>query len=518
MTTTKYQNDLDLMQGVPRGLPTKYLKDQCIPQARWQKQEVIETHPALAYNPNNPQGKILIGACGDRLIGIEDNRHILTCAANRSGKSVTVIGNLLFYNGSVMVIDPKGELANKTAARRAELGQKVYVLDPFGRTRGKAKQYRAKYNPLSTLKLSNDTVIEDAMQIVDGLVVRTGQEKDPHWNDSAADALLGFVLYVAFGDNLTDDERHLGTVRRLVSRARQTQKIDEDKSGYTVAMKVMSGIQHLRESGHTDVAEAIEGAVLGFYEKSSDELASVHSTMNRQTAFLDFISMKKVLSGHDFDLRDLKRAPEGVSIYLCLPATRMGMCNRWLRLFVNQLIDAMEMEETKPRAPVLAVLDEFPVLGHMKQLEDAAGQVASFHLKLWTIIQDWSQGKAIYGERWESFAANCGVTQFFACVDLTTTEYICRRLGKTPVLTARQNDTSHDQIERGLSGKSQGKDLYDLMTPDEISRVFSRADPLKRQLVLMAGLYPNIMQRVEYFNEEAPYAHVFEGKYEKDNG
>ena len=101
----------DLMAGLPRGLSTKYLHDQTIPQARWQNQEVIETHPALQYDPQNPQGKILIGAIGEKLIGIKDDRHIQTVAGNRSGKSVTVAANLMFYDGSIMRV---GTIAEAT--------------------------------------------------------------------------------------------------------------------------------------------------------------------------------------------------------------------------------------------------------------------------------------------------------------------------------------------------------------------------------------------------------------------
>jgi len=505
------QNDqkLDLMAGLPRGLSTKYLQDQSIPQARWQNQEVLETHPALEYDPENPNGKILIGAIGEKLIGIKDDRHIQTVAGNRSGKSVTVAANLMFYDGSLIVIDPKGEHAKLTAARRAELGQDVYVLDPFDRVKGKARKYRARYNSIKTLDLESDSVIEDAMQIIDAQIVTSGQEKDPHWNESAGAALLGFVLYAAFGADVPEHERSLITVRRFVTEARRQEQIDEETMGYALPRRIIAGIQHLRNGRDDDIADAIEASVRGLYEKSHDEMAGVLSTMNRHTAYLDFRSMKKVMGGHDFDLKDLKRNPKGVTIYLCLPATRLGSCRRWLRTFVNQLIDAMESEETVPKVPVLAILDEFPVLQRLKALEDAAGQIASFHLRLWTILQDWGQGKAIYGDRWESFAANAGLNQFFANVDLTTTEYISKRLGKTPVLSTRQGDTSHTQREKGLSGRSQSKQLYDLLTPDEVSRTFARSDPLKRQLIMLAGLNPIAIQRVEWWNEDAPYAQLF---------
>lgn len=506
------QSAPDLLSGLPRGLTKKYLKDQSIPQARWQDQADIETVDELAYDPENPDGKILLGAIGEKLIGIKDNRHIQTSAGNRSGKSVSVIANLLHYNGSVLMIDPKTEGANKTAARRAELGQDVFVLDPFGRAQGKAKKYRARYNPLMTLSLESESVIEDALQIIDALIVKSGRENDPHWNESAAQALLGLVLYARFGSDVPANEQNLITVRKLVKLARRQEQIDENTSGFVLPRRIMAGIKHLQCSEHEDIAEAIEGSIRGLYEKSHDEMASVLSTMNRHTAFLDFRSMRKTLSGHDFDLRDLKR--KKITVYLGLPANRMGSCNRWLRLLVNQLIDAMEAETTVPDAPVLAILDEFPVLGKMQALEDAAGQIASYHLKLWTIIQDWGQGKAIYGERWESFAANCGINQWFANIDLTTTEYISKRLGKTPVISTRQGEASRDQLEKGLSGKSQSRELYDLLTPDEVARTFARSDPMKRQLIMLAGLHPMILQRVEYWNEDAPYHRYFAGKYD----
>jgi len=501
----------DLTNGVPRGLTGKYLKDQSIPQARWQPQEVIEGHKALRYDPQNPDGKILFGAIGENLIGYSDNRHIMSVAGNRSGKSVTVKANLFFYDGSVIVIDPKGELATDTAHIRAAMGQEVYVLDPFERVTGEAAKYRARYNELSTLNADSESVIEDAMQIIDGIIVKSGQEKDPHWNEAAGSALLGFILYTAFDDGLAEGERNLISVRKFITEARRQEAIDEERSGYALPRRIMRGIQHLRNGKHDDIADAIEASVRGLYEKSHDEMAGVLSTMNRHTADLDFRSMKKIRRGHDVDLRDLKRKKRGVTIYIVLPATRMGTCKRWMRTIINQLIEAMEAETTVPKSPVLCVLDEFPVLGHMKALEDAAGQIASFGLRMWYILQDWGQGEAIYGKRWESFAANCGVQQWFSNIDLKTTEYISKRLGKTPVLTMRQSDTSHDQRDKGLSGQSASKQLYDLLTPDEVAKVFARSDPLKRQLLQIAGLDPMILQRIEWWDERAPCAEHFAG-------
>lgn len=119
------------MQDVPRGDSTRFLRQQKVPQARWMKLDDILASASLIYDPHNPCKKVLIGALGSHLIGIEDDRHILTVAGSRSGKSVGLISNLLFYPGSILATDPKGELAEITAQRRAAMGQKIYVLDPF---------------------------------------------------------------------------------------------------------------------------------------------------------------------------------------------------------------------------------------------------------------------------------------------------------------------------------------------------------------------------------------------------
>ncbi len=69
----------------------------------------------------------------------------------------SIVNNLILWPGSVCVVDPKGENATITAARRGKgsahctgMGQAVQVLDPF-----KAAQVddslRGRFNPLDAL-------------------------------------------------------------------------------------------------------------------------------------------------------------------------------------------------------------------------------------------------------------------------------------------------------------------------------------------------------------------------------
>lgn len=498
-----------LMKTIPRGVDTKYFDEQTAPQSRFMNPHKVKASADLRYDHKNPGKKILLGKIDDQLIGFEDNRHVLTIAGSRAGKSVTLIGNLHLYPGSVLCTDPKGELAEKSAPERAALGQKVVVLDPFLKVTGPAAEYRGTFNPMKILTPDNPFIIEDALQITDGLVVSSGQEKDPHWNESASHLIMGVILFVALSPSIESSSKNLITVRSYIENALLFKDYPHpEKESETVHLPILlrhvqDCVQHLRGSECEDVAEHMLGAIRGFYNKSTEERGSVLSTAQRHTTFLTFRSMKNVLIEDEksFDIFDFKNHKPGLSVYLALPATRIGMCNRWLRLMINQFIDSVERNETETKIPILLALDEFPVLGFMQCLQDAAGQVASLGVKMWVILQDMGQGKALYGERFESFAANAGVTICFGNVDVTTTEYISKRLGQTIIQTTRKSEVTPDQKSTGLSGTIVNEQQYPLMTGDEIARTFARDDPQKRQLVMIAGKRIMILERYEYFND-----------------
>ena len=211
--------------------------------------------------------------------------------------------------------------------------------------------------------------------------------------------------------------------------------------------------------------------------------------------------MRNVLSRHDFDLGLMKSAP--TTIYLCLPATRMGTCNRWLRLFINLALSAMENRAEKPRPPVLFCLDEFATLGHMKNIEDAAGQIAGFGVKLWPILQDLGQLKTLYKDRWETFMGNAGVLQFFGNNDLTTLNWVSERLGKTTIRTMSKGEIGYKEAtSTAATGESWSNDVQPLLTPDEVARFFGREDSLLRQLVILPSLPPIVLQRAFYDKHE----------------
>lgn len=478
----------DLFDDIPRGLHQQSDAEMQAPRARWHSAEELTASEKGRYTPN----KIFLGRIGNSYIGNDDDRHMMTIAGSRAGKGrACIIPNLLHYAGSTLVIDPKGENAAITAQRRHKMGQRVYVLDPFGRAPAHCEPFKAAFNPLSLLTLDNPYLIDDAAVIADALVVPSGN--DPHWDETAKSFIEGLILHVITTPEF-EGRRTLVTVYQLLMSGMAFQRDGEECDG-------MNG---LRMSMRTN--DALDGTIINiateFFEKAENERNSVLSTARRHMKFIRSDAMQSILSTHNFDLDELHR--QDTTIYLCLPATRLSANKRWLRLFVNMALEALEREKKRhDKPPVLMILDEFPILGHMSQIEDAAGQIAGFGVKLWPIIQDLSQLKALYKDRWETFLGNSGVIQCFANNEQTTTEWISKRLGKTSFQVLRKSDLTVNQAKEGASGQSWSTELHDLLTSEEVARLFDRQSG--RQIIIRGGSHAIALERVNY-DEDAYFA------------
>lgn len=510
-----------ILDDFPRGVEEGRLRtENKTPQAQWLPSSRILSEPTLSYNPANPGPKLLLGSLDGRPVGIEDDRHMITVAGSRAGKGVSVIiPNLILYPGSVLAIDPKGELASITARRRArDLGQKVFVLDPFGRTASGVKPYKASFNPMAILTEDNRHIVEDAGLIADALVIPGGG--DIHWDETAKNFIEGLILHVATWSGYKG-RQNLVTVRELLVRGVEP---DPDLFGSVEEMeehlkevdnRAMFGLRMEMESNDR-LGGFIQAAATEMFERDPKEMNSVLSSARRHTTFLGFPAMKEILQDHPElnDLRALKTTPEGMTIYLCLPAGRLSTCNRWLRLFVNLALEAMEREQRRAtklkNVPVLLCLDEFATLGRMEQVEAAAGQIAGFGCKLWPILQDLGQLEALYKERWQTFMGNAGVLQFFGNNDVKTLEYISHRLGKTTVLVESKGDVSAPQAYQGGTGLSRAPQVHDLLTAEEAGRYFARDAPQRRQLIIRAGKDAAMaIGRVLYYEDP-----MFRGKFD----
>jgi type IV secretion system protein VirD4 len=452
------------------------------------------------------EGGLLLGRRSGRLIGWKDDRHVMTIAGSRAGKGVSlIIPNLLLYEGSALVIDPKGENARITARRRGKgsdgLGQDVYVLDPFGVSGGPC----SSFNPLGELDTASADLIEDAGMFADALIIHPDRG-ERHWTESAQALLRALILTVA-GDE-DPARRNLVTVRKLLmltdEKIRDRQFEHPPSLGKLEAQEALIQIlmaEDVKPYGYICVGIAEQLKAMG-----DNERGSVLSAARTQTQWLDSDKIHPVLSKSDFTLADLKR--KRTTIYLCLPAARMATHARWLRLMISLALSVMERTPGKPKLPVLFVLDEFPALGHMQAIETAAGLMAGFGVKLWTIIQNVGQLKQHYDKAWETFIANCGVITAFGVSDSESLKVLSDMLGRTSIVEQSPSGAVGQALLSGASAFRDDRHDVPLLAEHELRLAFAKGK--ERVLIFNVEDVPAVAERLLYFKEP-----MFRGLYDE---
>jgi type IV secretory pathway TraG/TraD family ATPase VirD4 len=400
------------------------------------------------------EGKFWLGRAEDETaIGYRDDRHICLVSGTRGGKGTSsIVNNLCFWPGSAIVVDPKGENATVTAARRGQgsehcagMGQAVHVLDPF-KTAQVHERYRSSFNPLADLDPQSDETIDEASRLANAIVVVKDDSPEPVWDESARTMLRGLILHVLTAKGFTDDERNLITIRKLILHGEwriaeairelghDTEKIDPP---------------HLLLWRSMELNQAFDGIVAGIGSEFRSMMTSspktflgIFRSVSQHTEFLDSPGMRRVLAKSDFKLSELKTRREGMTLYLSLPQRYMDTHYRWLRMMIALTTTEMEITRGRPASghPVLMVLDEFAGLKRMPAIENAVAQLAGFGVKLLFVLQSLEQLKFTYKDNWETFLANAGVKIFFSIEDHFTREYVSKLAGETEPQRRRRTE------------------------------------------------------------------------------
>lgn len=405
-------------------------------------------------------------------IGLDGEAHMLTIAGSRGGKGVSaIIPNLLLWEGSCVVVDPKGTNARVTAEARRRMGHDVYLIDPL--------QYVTKdgdsFDPLADIDPNDSRIREKIASIADALVIQDPNAKDPHWDDGARTIIAGLISHVVSGQS--GGEKKLHTVRDLIKRLPE----DQDRMWAEMAFNEDAG------------GYAKDAAMRYIRGSETNEILGIMSNADKHTEWLSSEAMREATSHADFRLSDLKKKP--TTVYLIIPPRELTRQKRFTRLFVNLMLDAME-DGGRSDIPVLMMIDEFLALDYMPEIPTAFATMASYNLVLWPFVQDMQKLKETYKNDFNAFIANSRAVQVFSTTDEVTKEYVSNRLGNRPM--------------SGLASITRSSETVPLRSADDVEKDLD-ADEL-RQYVIERGRPPMLLERVPYFKPNTRFA----GKYDPD--
>nr|WP_246259187.1 MULTISPECIES: type IV secretory system conjugative DNA transfer family protein [Chelativorans] len=420
----------------------------------------------------DPRG-LYLGLLDGQPLFYSGKAHLLTVAPARQGKGINVvIPNLLHFQGSVFVTDPKGELAAVTAAHRAErFGQKVYVLNPWG-LHG-LPQHRC--NPLQPLiEAANDPALlrgisDEAKAIALQLLPEPEDSRNRYFREGARTILRAVMLHLAtrgMPEHCTLPEmwRVLSSTSRVEAAVRRM--VESDALFGMVA----------------DVGQDLANQIDDNPEQFADFRQGALQTLD----IFDPIGwLGDAVSGADVDFKALKEGK--ASIYVVVPQDRIATHGAWLGLVTRQAITAVARSSGK--SEVLFLLDEFANMGRLSGLAESLTALPGLGVRVWAFVQELSELIRLYGPHTaRTVLSQAEVKQFFAVQDDQLARTLSAALGQRTVKTRNFNLGRFDDDEIGESLSETGRPL---MSADEI-----RLMGADEQLLLIKAALPVRAQRL----------------------
>lgn len=401
--------------------------------------------------------------------------HLLTCAPARQGKGIGfVIPNLLHYQGSVIVTDPKGELAAVTAGHRHErFGQDVAVFNPWG-LHGLPQH---KINPLEILiTMAGDPaaqrgLTDEVKAVVMQLYPEPENTQNQYFREGSRGIMRAVLLYLAL---CAPQRCTLPEMWRIIANP----------------LRLERAIAAMRR----------EDALGGILADLADDLA--HQMDDNPDLFGDFRAgavqrlsifepgsyLADAVSASDVSLAALKTGR--VSLYLAFPPDRIASHGAVLGLIVNQAITAVS--RSPDRGEVLFLLDEFANLGKLSGLAESLTALPGLGVRVWMVVQELAEIIRIYGPQTaKTVQSQAEVRQFFAVNSDELAQSLSRALGQKTVKTRNLNLGRSETDEIGESLSESGQPL---MRAEDITKMAGN-----QQLLILKGMKPIFGTRVPFW-------------------
>lgn len=361
-----------------------------------------------------PSG-VIFGKEGINFINKPEDKdgHILVIGGVGSGKSSCIaIPSLMSWKERVFVIDIKGELLEKTRAKR----NLVKVFNP-------SDPLACGYDPFYVLAQS-DNLGQDMKQIVMAIIPLSPNVKDPFWISAAQNYLTGSLIYFykrgkSFIESITEVQKTPPTklVKEISESNNELAKLYTNQF-VDLDVKTLSGV---------------------FTELS-----------NKIMLFATDEQLKRALS--QSEVITPEHIEKGFDIYICLEESKLEQWNCLFTLMVNQFLKHFEKRPDMNATPVLFLLDEFARLGKIEAITNGLATLRSKKITIMILTQSLAQLDVIYGkENRQVIADNCQYKAILNATDADTQEYFSKLVG-----TYEKEKTSYSSNYEQYTGLGKG--------------------------------------------------------------
>ncbi len=346
--------------------------------------------------------------------------HNLVIGATGSGKTECIVKplvNLLSKKGESMVItDPKGEIYEYCGEYLKSQGYNIIVLNFREPEKGNA------WNPLSLpYQYYKSGNVDKGIELLDDVALNILYNKDggkdsEFWEKSAADYFSGLALGLFM--DAKEEEVNLNSINIMST-------VGDERRGTTPYIKEYFKLKGESSSPYIYASNTINAP--------NDTKGGILSTFRQKIRlFSTRETLSEMLSHSDFDMRDIGKKKTAVFMIIHdEKKTYHGLMTIFVKQCYETLIDCAQKNGGKLEYRTNFILDEFPNMPPLKDVDSMVTAARSRDIRFTFIIQNFAQLNDVYGEEVaQVIKGNCGNLIYLISTELKALEEISKMCGE----------------------------------------------------------------------------------------
>jgi type IV secretion system protein VirD4 len=345
-------------------------------------------------NRNFTENKILTQ---NTRIGFDGKKHrrnlnVLVCGGSGAGKT-RFYGkpNTMNCNSSMVILDPKGEIARDTGNLLKNSGMEVKILDLINMERSHC------YNPFVYLKEDND-VQRLVTNLFKSTTPKGAQSQDPFWDTAASMLLLALIFYLKY--EAPPHEQNFGMV---IDMLRAADVREEDEMYQSVLDEIFDRLE-MKNPEHIAIKYYKD-----YRSGSARTLKSIQITLAARLEKFNLESLAALTATDELNLASL--GEKKTALFIIIPDNDSSF-NFLISILYTQLFQQLFYSADHKHGGALPchvhfLMDEFANVSLPDDFDKILSVMRSRNVSVSIILQNLAQLKALFEKQWESIVGNC---------------------------------------------------------------------------------------------------------------
>jgi len=357
--------------------------------------------------------------------------------------------NVMQANTSLVILDPKGEIARDEGHLLEKKGYIVKVLDLINMDKSHC------YNPFVYLQSDND-VQKLVTNLFKATTPKGSQSQDPFWDTAASMLLLALIFYLWY--EAPKEEQNFPMVMEMLRAG----EVKEDDDSFVSPLDILFNQLEMENPNHIALKYYRD-----YHSGSAKTLKSIQITLASRLEKFNLESLASLTQTDELELDTI--GERKTALFAIIPDNDTSF-NFLVSMLYTQLFQQLFYTADHKyggRLPIHVhfLMDEFANVSLPDDFDKILSVMRSREVSVSIILQNLAQLKALFEKQWESIVGNCDEFLYLGGNEQSTHKYVSELMGKETIdMNTYGKSTGHS----GSYSTNYQLNGRELMTPDEV--------------------------------------------------